>query len=154
MHALCSMIYAVAYALCCDGGRQDGQHGELQGTGLLQAARGERARREAVRGPRVPGRRLVALLHAAAARRRRLEASRGTYAYYTLQQGCPDYFAQRTKLKIAQYKMYTKILAQGTKLVPEPQVWTTLHYSIVYMPLLEARALLEARTRLPNILAV
>ena len=26
--------------------------------------------------------------------------------------------------------MYTKILAQGTNLVPEPQVWTTLVYSV------------------------
>ena len=27
--------------------------------------------------------------------------------------------------------MYTKILAQGTKFGPEPQVWTTMHYMIV-----------------------
>ena len=36
-----------------------------------------------------------------------------------LDQGCSDYFAQKNQiiweLKIAQYKMYTKILAQGTK---------------------------------------
>ena len=44
---------------------------------------------------------------------------------HIIQQGCPDYFAQINQiiweLKIAKYKMYTKILAQKTKF----RSWTT-----------------------------